>query len=309
MPAPILVRLPNHLGDACMCLPALDLLARSGHALTLMGKGWAGSLFGAHDWPVIAAGNLPDSVAALRAARRQEPALEALLFTNSLHSALQCRLAGLPVSGYDTNGRRLLLTRALPIPAAWRGDMHVVAYYFTLAAQFAGVPAGAPPERLALRLTAASRMAASRMLAAAGVPRDFIVLCPGAVGRHHGKVKAWSGFGRLAADLRARGHAVAAFPGPGETAAVRAAVPGTVVLPETDVATFAATLAASRLVVANDSGAGHVGAAVDAPLVSVFGVTEPWKTRPWGPGTRCVGSERGWPPYEEVLAAALAALG
>jgi heptosyltransferase-2 len=308
MTAPILVRLPNHLGDACMCLPALDLLAQRGHAITLLGKRWAGSLFGAYGWPLIAAGGLRVTAAALRDARRRQPALEALLFTNSLGSALQCWIAGLPASGYATDGRGWLQRKNIVVPAAWHGNMHTVAYYHALAANFTGMPAGEPPARLTLRVTAEAHDASRRMLADAGVSDAFIVLCPAAVGRHRGQVKAWRGFGRLATDLSARGYAVLAFPGPGETAAVRAAVPGTVVLPETDVATFAATLAASRLVVANDSGAGHVAAAVDAPLLSVFGVTEPWKTRPWGPHTRFVGSERGWPTYDAVLAAALAAL-
>jgi heptosyltransferase-2 len=75
------------------------------------------------------------------------------------------------------------------------------------------------------------------------------------------------------------------------------------VLPESDVGTFAALLAGARLVVANDSGPGHLAAAVGASIVSVFGVTEPEKTRPWGPRVRLVGSGAGWPRYEDVLAA------
>jgi heptosyltransferase-2 len=52
-----------------------------------------------------------------------------------------------------------------------------------------------------------------------------------------------------------------------------------------------------------------VAAAVDAPLVSVFGVTDPTKTRPWGPRARLVGSAQGWPSYDAVVAAVDAALG
>jgi heptosyltransferase-2 len=137
------------------------------------------------------------------------------------------------------------------------------------------------------------------------VQGDYVVLCPAAIGLHRGRVKAWSGYGRLASDLRERGLTVLASPGPGETTAVQAAVPGTIVLPELGVDVFAALLAGARLVVANDSGAGHVAAAVNAPLLSVIGVTEPQKTRPWGPRATLVGSERGWPDYADVLGAAL----
>ena len=50
---PLIVRLPNHLGDACMALPALDLLADRGFALTLAGRPWAKDLFSAYPWTVV----------------------------------------------------------------------------------------------------------------------------------------------------------------------------------------------------------------------------------------------------------------
>jgi heptosyltransferase-2 len=140
------------------------------------------------------------------------------------------------------------------------------------------------------------------------VGSDYVVLCPVAVGLHRGRVKAWDGFGRLCDELRAQGRTVVACPGPGEQQAVAAALKDASILAPTDVGTFAALLAASRLVVANDSGPGHVAAAVGARLVSVFGVTEPTRTRPWGPRVTLVGSERGWPRYEEVAAAVASAL-
>jgi heptosyltransferase-2 len=90
---------------------------------------------------------------------------------------------------------------------------------------------------------------------------------------------------------------------------VQAAVPGAVVLPETDVGSFAALLQGSRLVVANDSGPGHLAAAVGTPLISVFGVTEPEKTQPWGTQVHRVGSGAGWPSYDEVWTAVAARLG
>lgn len=314
VPSRLIVRLPNHLGDACMALPALDLLAAQGHQLTLLGRGWSRSLFAAYAWPVASVGAFWPTVRTLRALKNDGAAAsgaganatqaQGLLLTNSFGSALQFRLAGVPAAGYARDGRTPLLRTAVPVPAAWRSGMHMVEYYLTLAATITGARATAP-RQLALRLTPAAHAHAQATLAAAAVQGDYVVLCPAAVGLHRGQVKAWTGYGRLAEDLRARGLTVLASPGPGETAAVQAAVPGTRVLPELGVDVFAALLSGARLVVANDSGAGHVAAAVNAPLLSVIGVTEPQKTRPWGPRAALVGSESGWPDYAEVLAAAL----
>jgi heptosyltransferase-2 len=301
----LIVRLPNHLGDACMTLPALRRLSAHGTRLLLVGKGWAASLFAAYDWPATALpSGLRTRVRALRELRARTAAdTQGLLFTNSFSSALEFRLAGIATTGYARDARGWLLARAVP-PST---TMHMVEYYDALARTLTGDNAAVPSE-LALDVGAGARAKAQALLGAAGVTGDYVVLCPVAVGLHRGKVKAWSGFTRLCTELRTRGVRVVACPGPGERAAVTQALPGATILPEADVGTFAALLAGSRLVVANDSGSGHVAAAVGVPLVSVFGVTDPTQTRPWGSRVRLVGGSAGWPNYREVLAAVEAAL-
>jgi len=292
----LIVRLPNHLGDACMTIAALDMLSADGHALILAGRPWVAPLFEAYDWrKVVLSGGRLERVQALRSAA---DGAAGLLFTNSFSTALEFRLAGIRATGYARGGRSLLLAQAVPVV---RTD-HMVEYYHrlasTLASRSRAVPAG-----LDLHVSAGARLRAQTTLEKAGVRGPYVVVCPVAVGLHHGQVKAWAGFTRLTAELQARSHRVVALPGPGETGAVRRAVPDATVLPESDVGTFAALLAGARLVVANDSGPGHLAAAVGASIVSVFGVTEPEKTRPWGPRVRLVGSGAGWPRYEDVLAA------
>ncbi len=308
----LFVRLPNHLGDACMCLPALDLLARSGQALVVVGRPWAPALLEGYDWVVLSLrGGWRERVALLRAARRRHPGDRAILFTNSFSSALEYRLAGLRGSGYATDGRRWLLARALDVPAAWRRrQMHTVEYYLALArlasADIDGdrgaakSATGQDAPQLALRLAPAARSRAQDLLLGAGVDGRYTVLCPGVVGVHHGRAKAWSEFPRLCSRLLEAGIRVVAVPGPGERATVEAAAPGATILPETDVGAFAALLAAAQLVVANDSGPSHVAAAVGAPLIAVFGVTDPVRTRPWSPRADLVGGASGWPDFESV---------
>jgi heptosyltransferase-2 len=294
---PLIVRLPNHLGDACMSIAALDALAAAGHALTLAGRPWIRPLFEAYPWPIVALrGGRRDHVQALKAAARGS---RGLLLTNSFSTALEFRLADIASTGYARGGRSVLLSRAVPVNDA----DHMVEYYHRLAAALVPQPV-AVPAALELRVADAARRRMRAALTDAGVSPPYTVLCPVAVGLHHGKVKAWDGFTRLHVELLQRGHRVVALPGPGERDEVRRVLPEATVLPESDVGAFAALLADAQLVVANDSGPGHLAAAVGAPLVSVFGVTEPEKTRPWGPRVRMVGSGGGWPSYEEVSLAA-----
>jgi heptosyltransferase-2 len=233
-----------------------------------------------------------------------------LLFTNSFSTALLFRLAGIAATGFATDLRRLLLAKAVPVPAAWAGDLHMVGYYRALADTCVpkSVAARPVPATIDLKLSDRAMQQARTMLATAGVRAPWALLCPVAVGRHKGQVKAWPGFGALADALAEDGLQVVACPGPGEQAAVRAALPRAVLLPATDVATFGALLAASDLVVANDSGPGHLAAAVGARLVSVFGATDPRKTRPWGERLHRVGGAAGWPTLDAVRATVHAAL-
>jgi len=285
-----------------MALAALDLLAARGFALRLTGRAWSARLFEAYDWPVTALqGSRLDQVRALRSIRTD--AAQALLLTNSFSSALEFQLAGFRSTGYARGRRSLLLANAVAVDPR----DHMVEYYYRLATMLA--PDAPPPApELRLRLSPAAKSRAWALLDRAGIAGGYCALCPLAIGTHRGRLKAWSGFTQLGDDLARRGRTVIAMPGPGESAAVRAALPRAIVLPESDVATFAAVLAGAQIVVANDSGSGHLAAAVGAPLVSVFGVTELEQTRPWGPTVRLVGSSNGWPNYDDVVDATEAVL-
>lgn len=278
-----------------MALPALDLLAAGGFALTLVGRPWAKHLFAAYPWTVVSlAGSRIDRIRALRNIKVNT----GLLLTNSFGTALEFRLAGISAIGYARDGRSWLLGKAIKVDAS----NHMVEYYYALATALVGTSQDIP-RNLRLRIGEPARQRAHDLLATHGVDAKYVVLCPVAVGSHRGKVKAWDGFTRLNGELLAADTQVVAMPGPNETATVRNALPGAIVLPESDVATFAAVLAGARLVVANDSGPGHLAAAVGARLISVFGVTEPARTQPWSTSATLIGSGDGWPRYEDVRVA------
>ncbi len=292
-----------------MCLPTLDRLAASGIHLRLAGRPWAVQLLQAYDWPVTAlAPGRWQRVAQLRALAAAQPQdRAALLLTNSFSSALEFRLGGLLPMGYASDARRFLLCRAIAIPAAWRANMHTVDYYIHLAQNLLQLDTNPAPQPQ-LRLCTPARERARAALHRAGARARYIVLCPVAQGRHRGRVKSWAGFGRLSRELLAKGHEVLICPGPGEREAAHDACPDAREVGPLDVGAFAALLAGSKLVVANDSGPAHLAAAVGARLVGVFGVTDPGKTRPLGADLRLVGGLTGWPTYEDVAATVAAML-
>ena len=295
---PLCVRLPNWVGDVCMALPALALLRRAGFNLHLLGKGWAADLLAGYPDLVT---RLPSGLLPGANAMGATGAEQAVLFTNSFGSALQAKLGGLAAIGYARDGRSLLLTRAVK-----RSSGHEVETFWRLACTACdnaattswnlGIePYPRPPPRLGLQLHDRHRDAALAALKNAGVTGAYMVLCPLAVGTSAGRSKVWPGFAALCADLCNDGYRVVACPGPGEEAATAAALPGAVLVPGLGLGAYAAILADAAGVVANDSGPMHLAAAVDAPIVGVFGVSDPDRTRPWGIRAMAVGSATAWP--------------
>src|SRR5688500_16145441 len=280
-----------------MALPALDLLAENGFTLTLAGRPWARDLFSAYPWTVLAFSS--SRIQELRNAKVDM----GLLLTNSFSTALEFKLAGISATGYARDARSWLLHTAVAV----NPSDHMVEYYYRLAQSFTHTSTEAPRD-LRLRIGEAAVQRAQHVLAAHDVGPKYVVLCPVAIGFHRGKLKAWDGFTPLNSELLADGMQVIAMPGPNESDTVHRALPGATVLPESDVATFAAVLASAHLVVANDSGAGHLAAATGARLISVFGVTDPEKTRPWSTKATLVGSGSGWPSYQAVRTAVNSAL-
>jgi heptosyltransferase-2 len=275
-------------------------------APVLAGRGWAADLLAGHGWPVT---KLPGGArAAARALREAGAPRRGLLLTNSLGSALALRLAGVSALGHRNEGRALLLGRAV----ARVGGLHEVEVFWRLAALAAEWLGRAPlppspPASLGLRLADAHRRAARDALARAGLAAGarYAVVAPLATGTIGGESKAWSGFAGLDRALRDAGLATVCCPGPGEEAAARAAVPGALALPGLGLGAYAAVCEGSSVTVANDSGPMHLAAAVDAPVLGVFGPGDPRRTRPWGSRARWLGGGGTWPTDEAVVRAAL----
>ncbi|OLA89772.1 MAG: heptosyltransferase [Sutterella sp. 63_29] len=303
----VLCRLPNHVGDCCMTLPALRLLEASGFTPMLTGKRWAEDLMSGMGWrfdPIE--GHVTEDLHRIRyISNHLGPRPLGLLFPNSFSSALLFSIGRVRNAGFPTDGRRFLLDKVVEEP----GTMHEVERFFRLAhgaiKAWGGTPAwDSVPEELGMRLLARHEAAARNLMAEHGIPENFALLAPIARGLHHGKEKQWKHFNELCGPLRDMGIEPIVFPSVREEEANHAASPNARILPPTTLGNYAALAKRARIVIANDSGISHVAAAVSANQITLLGVTDPARTRPWNSKAVCLGnSTDGWPSLEQVLAA------
>ena len=308
-PRPLIVRLRNWVGDVTLGLPTLQRLADAGYALQLLGKGWARDLLAGHGWPVhTLAATGRGRIAQLRELRAQALAVDpgfgrrtnALCFPYSFSSALEFRLAGLRALGQAYEGRSLLLGRAVARPQ----NVHELQVYWHLGSCLLG--ADAPlPERLGLQPSEQHRAQAAALRAAHGIAPGYVVVCPFAGGTWSGQDKTWPAFPEFVAwVLPGLGRDVLIVPGPGEEAVARERYAGATLLPGVGLGAYAALLADAALMVSNDTGPGHMAAAVGTPLLSVLGPSDPLLWRAWGPDVQLLQGAGTWPSLDDVARAA-----
>jgi heptosyltransferase II len=290
---------PNWLGDAVMMLPALADVRRcagEGH-LVVAARRSVAPLFtfvpGVDRVLELGPGGSLARAARVvredaRAVRAVDPAI-ALLFPNSIHSAVTARLAGVPERwGYRRDGRGVLLTRAIPSP---RGRVHQVDAYRRLV-EALGMPNG--PREPQLDLGPAMVDGARSLLMASGwdPARRLVGFAPGAA---YGRAKQWppdrvaAVMARVAQERDAVCVLVGAAADAGTIGEVSAHLdriigPATGRLINlagaTTLALLAGVLSLADVFVSNDSGAMHLAAAVGTPVVAMFGPTNEFATAP-----------------------------
>lgn len=299
----VLCRLPNHVGDCCMCLPALRLLAASGFTPALVGKRWAEDLMAGMGWrfdPIE--GRVAEDLSRIRYLARNASASQGLLFPNSFGSALLFKLGRLNTTGLKTDMRSFILDNGIPEP----GAMHEVERFFYVAHEAIKFWGATPafdkvPERLSLVLMKRHEAAAKNLIEQYKIPSRFALLAPIARGMHHGKAKHWKHFNDLVNPLRDKGIEPIVFPSLREEALAKAACPDATVLPSTTLGNFAAIAKRAQVVIANDSGVSHIAAAVGAKQITLVGVTDTARTGPWNPDAIVLGKNGQWPSTQEVV--------
>jgi heptosyltransferase-2 len=290
-PISILIRSTNWIGDAIMTLPTVRTIRANFPAarITVLAQPWVADIFSPN--PAVDRVLLYHKKgrhAGLRGMWRlsRELAAEkfdlAILLQNAFEAALLARLARIPaIAGFKRDGRGILLSHGVPLTKEIR-SRHQVFYYQQLMASL-GLTLG--EDRLSLPLAAEDREWAATFIAK--LPKPIIGLNPGAA---YGPAKRWPAerYGEVARRLvqRLGSGSVLVFGTAADSEA--AAVIGREVTSsmvdltgKTTLARAMALIGCCHAFVTNDSGLMHVAAALNTPLVAIFGSTDAVATGPF----------------------------
>jgi len=302
LPAALLVRAVNWLGDAVLTTPALGAVRKAfpQARIFMAAQPAVAELFLRHpDVDEILVydkrGRHEGAMGMIRMAGelRRKRFDSALLFQNAFDAALLTFLAGIPErEGYATDGRRMLLTRAIPVTEEVQ-SLHHAEYYLRLVAEL-GI---ARPERpqLSLRVTEDELHAMRARLSVEGAPEGKRILCinPGAT---YGSAKRWfpDRFAAVADALSEEWGASVVLMGSVPERPLSIEIEAAMrhrpinLSGRTAVRELMALLACCSFLVTNDSGPMHIAAALGVPLVAIFGPTDWRKTSPWTPRAKVV---------------------
>ena len=292
----VVVRIPNWVGDAVIAVPALRELRRvlpEAH-LALVSRPGAADVFLDADFVdevlVYDRAGLFSAWDQVREWRRRKFDL-ALLFQNAFEAAAIAFLSRVPTRmGYDTDRRGILLTHPLPSPA-WKDERHESFYYLHIVGELERILYGTSAientePRFELRVSDDRKRKAGEFLHehGAGISAPLTVLCPGSI---NSRAKRWPAerYAELADRLAASGADVALIGSPGELdvsqeVCKHAQSQPIVLTGKTTVAEATAIIAIADVLITNDTGPAHIGAALHTPTLVIFGPTNPLTTYP-----------------------------
>ena len=294
----ILIRATNWVGDAVMCIPALEAIrARWPQAkITILARAWVADLYRGQPFadeiiPLDASVRSPGAMEKIARDLRREHFDCAVLLQNAFSAAWLAWRAGIPERiGYARDGRSLLLTRAIPVPDAGEIPAHETYYYLELIRRAGWLGQLPDVSEIQLSLAPEASDAAELRLQNAGVQPGSrrVALAPGAA---YGSAKCWlpERFAAVADSLVDEFAAdVILFGTPSEAGIARQIASRMRHQPislvgQTPIGDLPALFSRCQLFIGNDSGAMHVAAAVGVPVVGVFGSTDPEGTAPITP--------------------------
>ncbi|MEM0896942.1 MAG: lipopolysaccharide heptosyltransferase II [Verrucomicrobiota bacterium] len=284
-PFRMLVRSPNWLGDACMAVPAARAIkhGRPDLKLTVLCNANLKEM-----WETIPEVDVvltrvkkesPFRVA--RTLKAEGPFDVALLLPNSVRSALEVWLAGIPKRiGYAGHRRRWMLNQIIPEPKNEGPPRHHAERYIHMAKRI-GADMGAVP-----------RESPKTPQGWGYAPRQRLGICAGA---EYGPAKRWfpERFAEAAKRVKAQlpGCELVLFGGPKDVeigAEISRMLEGDCrnLSGKTTMRELIDELHQCTALLTNDTGTMHLAAALGVPTISIFGSTEPAWTAPAGSNHR-----------------------
>ena len=297
----LLIRSTNWIGDAVMTTPAVRAIRKNfpDARISILTKPWVAPVFS--NSPYVDnlliygdAGKHKGLSGKLRLARElKEYRFDAaILLQNAFEAALITFFAGIPCRiGYNTDARAFLLTHSVPCTPQIK-KMHQTGYYLGI---LQGI--GLKTDGLGLDLVVDKKYQkrAAEILEEHGISMSdrLVGINPSAT---FGPAKQW--FPERYAGLSDKIHEILGarillFGGPGDRELGRKIskmmkYPPVDLCGKTDLEEAIALISICNLFITNDSGLMHVAAALDIPLIAIFGSTNPVTTGPKGLNSRIV---------------------
>ena len=297
----LVVRMPNHLGDAVMALPALLSLSRlvpENCGLFVVAPEMFRNFYAAIPQVGVFLGlekaHANWSWREIRELKKLRAGV-GVFFNNSPRDVIAMRLAGVrKLYGAAARGRSILLTRGFKlrrqqIPGV-RAEEHLCSRYLAIA-----MALGAPPwngELPEFSFMRSGDDAKERIRAWCEHPK-MLLLGPGAA---YGDAKCYDSgnYNAIARWWIERGGVVVVAGGKSEVdtgAAVCAGLPAEKCVNmcgQTDLQELMLLIRFSRFMICNDSGIMHLGAALNREGIAVFGSTDPTATGPISGNWQCI---------------------
>jgi len=304
-PNNILVRVPNWIGDAVMCLPALmdirDCFAKAG--ITILARPTIAELLreqcGIND--VLVYEHRTDhrgifGLLRLSQVIRKRAFDTAVLFQNAFEAAVLASLSNIPIRiGYATDGRGWLLSQSVRLPS--QPSLHQTRYYQQLVQTITKAPSNELTPKLVV--TASDQVACEAKFPEVFLPSEALLIGinPGSI---YGSAKRWlpERFAELGDQLVVQirkeypeysSVRCLLMGGKGEEAlgmkiANRMRSQPIVLSGMTSIRELMGILRRCAVLVSNDTGPMHMAQALGVPVVAIFGSTDPEATRPSGGG-------------------------
>jgi heptosyltransferase-2 len=289
-PFRILIRASNWLGDSVISVPAVRAIktGRPDAHITIAAPKKIAAI-----WKLVPEVDeiipLPNRglFAAVRAIRRQPRFDVAVVFPNSLRSALEVWLSGIPRRvGYRGHSRKWLLNQIVPENERVGPPEHQAFHYLRIAknlgAEISGKFIASKKMPNAQRPTPNSQLSTLNSQLLVG-------LCPGA---EYGPAKRWlpERFTEAATSIAMQRDVKWILFGTKKDAAIGEKICTTLGdhcvnrIGQTTIQQLIDELRECRLLLTNDTGTMHLASLLDVPVVAIFGSTEPRMTGPLGDG-------------------------